>query len=537
MQIDIRAQTELATRWTYLEGLKSSHTSNSEEYARWTLPYVFPSQNSENVELQLSKDSIGAQAVNHLANKVVSVLFPPQRMFFRLHVSPAMLNMASKAMQQSGGANVQQAQEAVSKAMVVLEAELATKEKEAQDYMDMVTYRPQAVNAAKLLIITGNALMFHPEGQPVQVFNLRDYCVVRDLSGEIIEIMTKEQKSFETFHPDIQVQLRASKLKPMDTKNGNQYNDKSNVTIYTRIVLEQDGKYHAYQAGDNIMLDTDGASWTKKSLPWIVLTWNLVRGEDYGRGLVADYAGAFHAINVLSGSLLNMAAIMGDIKFLVNPASLVDVPTLNRAGPGTYHSGRADDVTAIQLDKQSDAQFIAALIERYERQIAQAFLLNSQLTRNAERVTAEEIQMQANELETSNGGIYSRLAGTWQVQTANIVLEQIGFEATEQGITPKIITGMDSLSRMGELDNIRLFLGDLAMLNGVPEDVRGIIDLPSFAEVLGTNRQVDYKKFIKTQAQLQAEAQQRQAEQQALMQQDANAKGQVAASTEAMKDS
>lgn len=535
MQTDIRAQTELATRWTYLEGLKSSQTNNSEEYARWTLPYVFPTQNSENVELQLSKDSIGAQAVNHLANKVVSVLFPPQRMFFRLHVSEAMLNLASKAMQQQGGANVKQAQEGVSKAMVVLEAELASKEKEAQDYMDMVSYRPQAVNAAKLLIITGNALMFHPEDQPVQVFNLRDYCVVRDLSGEVIEIMTKEQKAFETFHPSIQVQLRAAKLRPADIKNGMEYNDKSTVTIYTRICLHEDGKYHAYQAGDNIMLDTDGASWTKKTLPWIVLTWNLVRGEDYGRGLVADYAGAFHAINVLSGSLLNMAAIMGDIKFLVNPASVVDIPTLNRSGPGTFHSGRAEDVTAIQLDKQADAQFIAALIERYERQIAQAFLLNSQLTRNAERVTAEEIQMQANELETSNGGIYSRLAGTWQVQTANIVLQQIGFEATENGITPKIITGMDSLSRMGELDNIRLFLGDLAMLNGVPEDVRMIIDMPSFAEVLGTNRQVDYKRFIKTQAQLQAEAQQRQAEQQQLMQQEAQAKGQVAASTEAMK--
>lgn len=74
------------------------------------------------------------------------------------------------------------------------------------------------------------------------------------------------------------------------------------------------------------------------------------------------------------------------------------------------------------------------------------------------------------------------------------------------------------------------------MLNGVPEDVRAIIDMPSFAEVLGTNRQVDYKRFIKTQAQLQGEAEQRAAQEQQMVQNEANAKGQVAASQQAMKE-
>lgn len=532
MSIAVRRHESPKDRWLYLDHKKHSIHSLCEEYARWTLPYVYPATNSENVELQLSKDSIGAAAVNHLANKVVSVLFPPQRMFFRLSITEQMKQQAMAAIAAAGAPNAEEASAAVARALVQLEEQLATAEKKAQDYMDMVQYRPQAVNAAKLLIVTGNALEYHPEGRPVQVYTLRDYCIVRDLGGEVIEIMTKECKTFETFHPEIQEQIRHKGLHKV---NRNGYEDKADVTIYTRIKLEEDGRFHVTQSADDVMLDTTGAFFTKAKLPWIPLTWNLIRGEDYGRGLVADFAGAFHAVNVLSGSLLNIAAIMGDIKFLVDPASTADIGELNRAATGTFHSGRPDSIKAIQLDKQADAQFIAQMIERYERQLNQAFLLNSALTRNAERVTAEEIRMQANELETSNGGIYSRLAATWQGQLASILLDQTDFQGTDMGILPKVITGMDSLSRAGELDNLQAFFAYLGMLNTVPEPVLQTIRMPDLLAIIGTNLQVEYKKFTKTTAEMQAEMEQAMAQQQQLQQQETDGQAQVAASKEAVK--
>ncbi|MEX0583910.1 MAG: portal protein, partial [Sneathiella sp.] len=313
------------------------------------------------------------------------------------------------------------------------------------------------------------------------------------------------------------------------------YDAKTEVTIYSRIILEADGKFHLYQSGDYIDLDTDGAVWTKNDLIWVPLTWNLVRGEDYGRGLVADYSGAFHAVNILTGALLNIAAIIGDIKFLVNPASVVDVTEMNAAKPGSYHSGKEGDITTVKIEKTMDAQFIGTMIERYEKQIAQAFLLGSQLTRNAERVTAEEIRASANELETSNGGIYSRLAATWQVQTANIVLAQINFVGVQNGIKPQIITGLDSLSRAGELDNIRLWLGDMALLNVVPEDVREWLKVGEFMEVIGTNRQVEYKRFTMTEAEHDEVVRRRREAEAAAMQAEQAAKGQGAVQAAAMK--
>lgn len=535
MKLEYKTQRALAQRWTELDLKKASILSDAREYARWTLPGMFPDTGTKSIELQLAKDSIGAQAVNHLSNKVVSTLFPPQRMFFRLHITQEMREMVTSALamqaQQGNPGGQNDTVAAVSRALAGVEQELAGAEKKASEYMDMVQYRPQAVNAAKLMIITGNALEFHPPGKPVQIYNLYDYCIVRDLSGEVVEIMTKECKAFETFNPNVQDQIRQVRV-----KDSRQYRDKDDVTIYTRVVLEEDGKYHVYQSADLVVLDTVGAVFTKDTLPWIPLTWNLIRGEDYGRGLVAEYAGAFHAINTLAGSLLNIVAITGDIKFFVNPASLVDIPTLNASPPGSYHPGKEGDVTVVAMDALNKAQFIMGMIERYEKQIAQAFLLNSAVTRQAERVTAEEIRLQANELETSNGGIYSRLAGTWQVALANILLHQTDFDGAAYGIVPRVITGMDSLSRQGELDSLQMFLQYLGLLNTVPEDARQRIDLSALMALIGTNMQVDYKGFLKSEAQLKAEQEQAMQQQQQIEQMQANRESQVAASKQAMME-
>ncbi|KJC51087.1 hypothetical protein UP09_03315 [Bradyrhizobium sp. LTSP885] len=508
----------LQHRWDKLDGKKSGFKYRSEQYARWTLPFLFPydTKAQETTERQLSNDSIGARAVNHLSNKVVTTLFRPQAPFFRLSLSQDQ----KKKIKALTGSDADPAE--VQALMAKIDDELNGTERQAIEHLDMVAYRPQATFAAQLLIVTGNALVYHPEGRPVQVFNLRDYCVVRDLSGAVIEIMTRETKAFETFHPDVQIQLRTHKA-----SGQNEYVDDTDVTVYTQIKLEDDGKFYAKQEAGCVELDTAEASWPAKTLPWIPLTWTLVRGEDYGRGLVEDYAGAFHAIEVLTQAIINLAGIMGDLKFLVNPASLVDVDALNKSPAGSYHSGKDGDVTVIKLDKMNDAQFILSMIERYEKQIAQAFLLNSTLTRNAERVTAEEIRMQANELEMSVGGIYSRLALQWQSPTAYVTLDHIKFTGISQGIVPQIITGMDSLSRQGEIENVSQWIAALGMLNNVPDNMLGVINPLKFAAYLGTNLQVEYQKFLFTQAELQTRQEQQQ--QQLAQQEQMKASGAVAA--------
>lgn len=526
MELKAAKKKSLRYRWEQLStiGDKTSILTNCEKYASWTLPYLFPEDNlSKSVELPIEIDSIGAQGVNHLSNRIISTLFPARSLFFRLRIDQEMRDLieAAIAMETGGQAQGTDLKALLEEQITQAQSVLTKAENRAADQLKMVQYRPTAILAMKLLIVTGNALLFHPEdGGAVQVYSMRNYSVVRDCSGFPVEIMTREKKAFNTFNNEVQAALRnddalrrhySKDNQEAYTRNG--YEEETEVVIYTSIKLEDDGKYHVTQHADDTILDTK-ATYTKGDLRWIPLTWNLVQGEDYGRGLVADFSGAFHALSVLNQSLLNTAAVMGDIKFLIDPTSMVDADRMSNSPSGSYHVGKPTDVGTPQINLGNNYQILEAGIARYEKQIAQAFMLTQQLTRNAERVTAAEINRDVDELEASNAGIYSQFAAGWQQHTAQILLNDTEFTGIGDGIEPDIITGMDNLSRAGEAQNMRMFLGDAALINGVPEEIRMAIKPNKFLTKLGDLHKVDYEAWVMTDTELtqrqQAEAQQQQ---------------------------
>ncbi len=506
----------LAQEYQSMDAKKTSIYRRCEEYAMWTLPYVFPVMGIKEQENQGNSENTGAMAVNNLANKVTMTLFQPNNPFFRLIATSDMLAEVTKAAE--GGD--QEAGDILS----MLDKKLADAEKDAMQALNYNRFRTEATNVVKGLVITGNGLMYHPPNGKVQSYGFRDYCVQRDLSGTVIKIITRDKKAFATFKKEVQDALRSG-------GNGKKYKEDCDVTIYTKVEMNNDGKYELTQAADDVPLDTK-ATYTVDELPYVVLTWNLIRGEDYGRGLVEDYAGSFHALYVLNNALVDMVGITADIKFLVDPASTIDVKQLNDSASGSYHSGKEGDVTTVQLDKINDIQIVENAVARFQNQIARAFLLNSSVPRDAERVTAEEIRYVAQELELAHAGTYSRFAEEWQLRVAVLMLKKIDIKIGEgKALYPQIITGLDTLSRAGDLDNLRLMMADLQMLNTVPEDVRAAIDPLKFAAYIGVRRGVDYQKFVKSPTQMQAEMQAAQQAQEQQMQAEAG----VAVAAEAGK--
>jgi hypothetical protein len=499
---DLLERGSIKNRWTQLEGLRTELTSRAEQYAGWTLPYILPPMHMKDAELQSSMDSIGAQVVNHLANKIIKVLFRPWAPFFRLDITP---RLEKEIMQRAGDPA------AIAELKGRLDPQFAATERDAMKELETMAYRTAAVEAAKSLIITGNTMIYHPEKGDAVTYNLRDFCVLRDTSGFAVEMMTKDTKAFETFNEDVQAALLASHAAYKEKGD-----PKNECSVYTLIKLEDDGKYHVYQSAEDVTLNVH-AVFPVDLCPWLALTWNLSKSENYGRGLVEDYAGAFHFINMLTLALTEGGAISCDIKFLVDPASPLDVQELNASKSGSYHQGKEGDITTPEMNKVSDFQFILALIERFERMISMGFTYQQGTTRDAERVTAVEIRRDAQELDESFGGVYSKFSEKWQRPVARLILDKMGSLADKRLIDTRIVTGMDSLSRLGDLDNLQMFLNDLAMLNEVPEDVRARMKISNLIVVVGTARSVDYAKFIMTEEQYQQEQQRQLAMQKQLM--------------------
>ena len=508
-------------RWSKMDSNKQSLNYRCELYAGWTLPYVFPPLHLKNDEMQNTFDSLGARAVNSLANKIVMTLFNPFGSFFRLKLTSAMRRELEAAADKRAQKDLQ----------VLLDSKFMQAEQDGMDSLERISYRTAAVDATKKLIVTGNALIYHPPGGKgmAQAYGLRDYCVSRDLDGTMVELITRDRKAFETFAPEVQEQIQ---------KGGQHFvpGMHQEVTVYTYITLEADGKYHVVQSTDQVRLDVH-ETYPKRLLPWVCLTWNLSRGDDYGRGLVEDYAGSFNALEILSESLTTGGAIAADIKVLIDPASVITPEEWVSRENGGVLLGKKDDVTYSSLDKQNDFAFVQGMIERLERQISQGFLLQQGTTRDAERVTAVEIRRDAQELEMSMGGIYSRLAEEWQRPLARIILDYIEFNiGTEKAIEPVIVTGLDSLARVGKLDNIQMWMGDLAMLNEVPERFQARIHPGKFMQVTATARQVDYLEFSMTEEEVLAEQQAMQQQQKDLIAAQGQADVQTEAAKSAMKE-
>jgi hypothetical protein len=516
----IEEGASLAGHWTLMDGEKGDLLERCEQYARWTVPSIFPIDDNAHSETPQESEkgnvAIGARLVNHLSHRIVDTMFPNDKPFFAIVLTPeAQKKLDAEARTGEEGMAAKNA----------LDSSLAEAENAAMRSFNLTAYRPVAVSAVSLQIVTGNALIFRlPDGTRV-VYSIRDYCVRREVSGGLLEVMLRDCKKFGSLSEELQSAVaqdkKGKKLKPNDP-----------VDVYTYF-YRKGGKWHTRQAVDEVEIDKAKASYKDADFPCIALTWNLGRGDNYGRGLVEDYAVSFHNIDVMTEAMIDLIGIAADIKFLVNDMSSFDVEAWNRAKRGEYVPGKEGDITVPEYKFAVEVQFIGEAIAKLERELAAAFLLSSAGVRDAERVTAEEIRYVAREIESAFGGLYSRLALDWQHKEAEYQLSVINLDAYlpdgEQVFETTITTGLESLSREGKLDALRLAIGDLQMLDAVPEDIRKAFNPLKFTAFIFRNRGVEAADLLYTQEEFTANQQAEQRQQEALMEKQ----GEVAVASKA----
>jgi len=440
-----------------------------ERYAGWTLPNIFPDDPlNEYDEMQNDYQSVGAQAVINLANKIMMTMFQPSRPFFRMD-----LTLDQRAEVMEGGLGEAE-----------VDAALAAQERESMKDLDAIGGRVVLTDVIQHLIIAGNSCLYMPEDEKMQNYSLRDYTVKRDLRGNLVKMILKETKS---------VVALSDELARIAMEND--YKEESEVTLYTCIQRIDKERYIVWQEMEDVCYCHKKIGlYHKDDLPWMPLTWNLTRNKDYGTGLVENYAGDFHTLSTLAEASLDYTTIITDVKNLVDPTGMTNVREITEAPSGAYVHGREQDIFVHSPQVAQATEFLDRKFESTARRIAAAFLLNTQVTRDAERVTAEEIRLQAQELEGSLGGVYSRLAAELQGPLAKRLLKKANKIFAD--IEPMIVTGLESLSRSSELDRMRAFFQDLLALAEVPEQVADRIDYGNLIATLGAGHGVDYQKIL-----------------------------------------
>ena len=74
----------------------------------------------------------------------------------------------------------------------------------------------------------------------------------------------------------------------------------------------------------------------KDASPWIPLRYNVVDGEDYGRGRVEEFLGDFRSLEALTQAITEGSSAAAKVVFLVSPSSTTKPQTIARRTQWCY---------------------------------------------------------------------------------------------------------------------------------------------------------------------------------------------------------
>lgn len=485
-------------RYSALQSLRDPYLRRARDCAKLTIPALLPEEGANgSTSFATPYQSIGARGVNNLASKLLLTLIPASSSFFRFQIDDFALEDLTK-------------QEGLRAAV---EEGLGRYERAVMSDIESTPLRTVGFEAFKQLVNSGNVLLHLPRNGEPRMFRLDKYVVKRSPSGKPLEIVVREEVSPSALEPDILALL------PDDVRKqvAEGVSDVKSVPLFTVVRLLQKN-YRVYQEINGKIIEGTEGTFPADQLEWLPLRFIRVDGEDYGRSYVEEYLGDLKSLEGLEKSIIFGSAAAAKVLFLVNPNGTTKMKDISDAPSGAVRQGTATDVTVMQLQKYGDFRVALEKSANLERRLSFAFLLNTSIQRDGERVTAEEVRFMAQELEDALGGIYSIMSQEFQRPLVNLTMAKLRAarklpQLPKGAVKPVIVTGVEALGRGQDLRRLDDFI------NGIPAPLQQAalqyLNIEDYLKRRAVALGVDQKGLVKTGAQVQQENQQ--AQQQAMI--------------------
>ena len=460
---------------------RSPYETRAERISNITLPYLFNKtfSGSTNYKDKIAQSYCG-RLLNTLKAKMGMSLLPPSTSSFRLEPN-------KDALMQLSQGDPDFMAEVYAKVSSITNQ--VTKEIENQQIRDTL------FDLLLQLIAVGSVVMEKVENEGIMIHTLQNFVADLDSRGEARAFCIVEKKKDL---PD--------DITPPEEKE--EYN------LYTLVQYNnEDKKWYVTQSIEDIIVGKE-LKYSDDDVPFQYVGWNWSTGDKYHRPYAEDYIEDMEAYNNLA-SLITKGSIIAskNIIFVDERGNRTRLHDVAESENGAVVNGRADDVTAFQLGKNFDYQVPLERLNDIQKNLSSAFLMNESVTRDAERVTAQEIRFMAQELETSSlSGVYSKLSKKVSKRIVQWVMKELKIKFKE--VSVNIITGLDALGRSQEaqkLDALVQRMGAMGLAHYLNESEL----IQRYAGFEG----IDVTGLIKTPAQVQ---QMQQAQQEAAIAQQGN---------------
>jgi len=498
-------------RYRALESNRDYYLERARSAARLTLPYLIPLSNdtehNENEEFPLPWNGIGARGVHNLASRLLLALLPPTETFFRFTFDEIELMKGQQDLEAAGASP-----EELGGAKSQVDLELARLERAVLRSIETSNDRVAVHEMLLHLIVGGNALMYVAE-EGLKCFHLNRYVCRRDLMGNPLEAIVCERLSIESLPPNARQMLdeEDGEVKGMLDDDTMPHYERV-IRLYTHIQWEGD-KVSWYQELKGEEIPGSRGTAPISASPWLPLRMYRIDGQAYSPGYVeAACIADLQTAEALSQAIVEGALVSAQVKHLVKPSAVTNPKTLAEAANGAYVTGEPEDVTTVQVNKAADLGVATQGLARIEARLAQAFMLAD--VRDSERTTAEEVRLQALQIENSLGSIYAILTTEFQQpyvsrKLALLVRQKKLPKLPEDLVQPVVSVGLAAVGRGNDLEKTARFMGILQQSLG-PEGIATYVMPLELIRRLAGAMGMDIIGLVKTEEQLMQEQQEQQ---------------------------
>lgn len=404
---------------------RKQYETRAESICELTLPYAIRRDGTSGSTpmSDLHSQSFCGRAANTLKAKMGMALLPPSTSSFR--IIPDAETMAAISMGEGSEQDMADINRLIAGATTIINAELENQQ-----------VRESLFDIIVQLILVGSCIVEKVPNDGVVIHTLKNFVVDLDRKGRPLTMCIKETMK----------RLPEGITMP---------EEQDEYELFTMLYLseEKPDTWIMTQDIDGVLVGEE-ATYKTENLPFKYLGWTWMTGDYCHRPFAEDYLSDMESIDALSELMGDGSLIAGkNIIFVNERGGRTRKDTVANASNGDVIDGSAEDVTAFRSEKGQDLQIVAQYLAELKRELASSFLLNESATRDAERVTAEEVRFMAQELETSSlAGIYSKLSKEW----SGWIIDQIRNELKLDfgALTVNVITGLDALGRNVETQKL-----------------------------------------------------------------------------------
>lgn len=420
--------------------------------AELTIPAVFPPDGySTGDDLPGNNQSLTAMAVNTLASNIMFMAFPPGQPIVRLDVEETKM-----------AAEIAEEPEVYSKTLLGLSRLEMAHRKRFQATPLATTYN----NYVKLLLVAGNGLWKHLKLNEPMYRRPDVYVVQRSQSGEPLLTILEDKVKLMSLGKKHRDQIIG--LAPKDFFKDKKDWEKE-VCVYSVCKLkvgetdkDEDKSWLYWEEWEGHILEGTAVETDYDVPPMHPGQLIPVPGQNWARGYCEDYQGDLYVVEQ-HASAINDGASLAALSLLFVKPGQTSLKAVREARNLSVLPGKAEDVTVFRSEKTADYGFVTSNLEVAARRLSAAFMMQTSVQRQGERVTREEIVRIGTELDKALGGLNTQIA---QYNQRPIIIRSIRLhEAEDKSLPPipddvvsiQVITGTDALGASLEADTLQQY--------------------------------------------------------------------------------